>query len=64
MSNNVVTIASKQTDVYATIIRACLTGSKACLSLKDGNHYSEFMNILDWAQDEYDNAAFKQLRGE
>lgn len=64
MSKNVVTIATNKADAYATIIRACLTASKACLSLKDGCHYTEFMKILEWAQGSYLDSAVIQLRGE
>lgn len=65
MSKNVVTIATKKSDVYSTIMRACLTGSKACLTLKDNKHYKEFMQLLYWAQTQYvDSAAVQLLEGE
>lgn len=62
MSNNkdnVVKIATSELNLYAQIVRACVSGKNACAKLHDKKHMDAFDVMLAWATSNHQEAAEK-----
>lgn len=55
--NNVVKIATSELNLYAQIVRACVSGKNACAKLHDKKHMDAFDVVLAWASTNHEKAA-------
>lgn len=59
-----VTIKGSNVNTTAQAMRAALSGATACAKLRDFEHMTRFMELLQWASDEYANAIMKEAADE
>lgn len=56
-----VTIKGSDVNTAAQAMRAALSGATACGKLRDFEHMTRFMELLQWASDEYAYAITKEV---
>ena len=57
--NNVVKIATSEPNLYAQVVRACVSGKNACAKLHEKKHMDAFDIMLAWAITNHQKAAEK-----